>query len=722
MDASLIFDLVSTDHTGDGLSKARKTFDAAFAGIAASVGGALGYGIAESLNLGTANAKLAAQLGLGTAEAAQVGKISADIYADNWGDSAETVNAAIKGVYQNIGEGNAGWVKDTAEKATAIGDIFEQDVGGVTASVGQLMKTGLVDNADEAFDVITRGFQSGADKSGDFLDTLNEYSVQWSKFGLDAQTATGLLSQGLQAGARDGDLVADAIKEFSIRAIDGSTTTASGFQAIGLDAKKMAADIAAGGPTASAALDLTLDKLRAMKDPVAQSAAATALFGTQAEDLGAALFALDPSSAVDALGQVGGAADAAMTAMSASPAARLETAKREIQQKLTQIGGVVVGWATQHTDVVKPLAVALGAVAAVIVAVKTATALLTVVEQARLVATKIGTAAQWAMNTAMSANPIGLLVIGIAAVIAILVILWFKVDGFREAMITAFHASADAVMWFLRGAEMVFGKIGTFFTNLPGWILSVFSMAGSLLYDVGSKIIEGLWTGIQFYFKIVEFFYVGLPLKILGYFLGAASWLLGAGKDVLSGLWSGVSGGWTAGVGFLTGLPGKILGYLPNPAALLYDAGKKIIQGLWDGMRHVWSSLTGWVSGLGGWISSHKGPVQVDAQLLVPAGDAIIGGLLGGMQDRWLEVQHFVSAAAPSISAGVGSSVQAAPMAVRAVGGDGASMPPINVTFTGPIYADRAGVERFVQQALPAIQRGMRQYSLSNGGASNITV
>jgi phage-related minor tail protein len=106
---------------------------------------------------------------------------------------------------------------------------------------------------------------------------------------LDASTATGLLVQGMQAGARNSDLVADAIKEFSIRAVDGSKTTSDGFKAIGVDAGQMAAQIARGGPEASAALDLVLNRFRAMPDPVAQSRAAVALFGTQAEDLGKAL-------------------------------------------------------------------------------------------------------------------------------------------------------------------------------------------------------------------------------------------------------------------------------------------------------------------------------------------------------------------------------------------------------------------------------------------------
>jgi hypothetical protein len=100
------------------------------------------------------------------------------------------------------------------------------------------MRTGLAKNAQDALNIVTVGFQAGDDKAGDFLDTLNEYGTQFRKLGLDGKEATGLISQGLKAGARDGDLVADALKEFSIRAVDGSKTTKKGFEALGLSASE----------------------------------------------------------------------------------------------------------------------------------------------------------------------------------------------------------------------------------------------------------------------------------------------------------------------------------------------------------------------------------------------------------------------------------------------------------------------------------------------------
>lgn len=50
--------------------------------------------------------------------------------------------------------------------------------------------------------------------------------------------------------------------------------------------------------------------------------------------------------------------------------------------------------------------------------------------------TKIWTAAQWLLNVAMTANPIGFIVAGVAALIAVIVYCWTKFAGFRAFLIT----------------------------------------------------------------------------------------------------------------------------------------------------------------------------------------------------------------------------------------------------------------------------------------------
>ena len=314
---------------------------------AAGVGGLgamMAKGFADSLDLKQGTAKLTAQLGLSQDQAARAGTAAGKLFSSNMGDSAD-ISEAMKSVIQDI-DGMRGASEKTLEsmggKALTVSKTFDQDLGGVTRAVSQMMRTGMAKSADEAFDIITKGFQSGANKSDDLLDTLNEYGTQFRKVGLSGADATGLINQGLQGGARDADLVADAVKEFSIRAVDGSKTTVAAYKDLGLNAEQMTSKIAKGGPAAKQGLGEILTRLRAVKDPAQQAQIATSLFGTQAEDLGKALFALHPEKAAKGLGQVAGATDKANAAVNSTPQAKLQNFIRSLQGGLVEVLGTKV--------------------------------------------------------------------------------------------------------------------------------------------------------------------------------------------------------------------------------------------------------------------------------------------------------------------------------------------------------------------------------------------
>lgn len=328
---------------GDSFSsRLGTTLKAGAASAAAAGGAALVAGFVGAVVQEKAQSKLAAQLNLSKAESARLGKISGAVYAKGYGESTQQVNDALKSLAQN----GVASIKAPRRELTGLtksalnlAEAFDADVSDSTRAAGQLMKTGLVKNGREAFDVITRGFQLGADRSGDLLDTLTEYPTQFRDLGLTGKQSVGLLTQGLKAGARDADIVADSLKEFAIRAKDGSKATAQGFAAIGLDADKMATTFAKGGPKAARALDTVFDRLRSIKDPAERSKVAIALFGTQAEDMQKALFSLDPSKAAGALGKVGGAADSMGKKLHDNAASNIESFKRTAQQNLINFVG-----------------------------------------------------------------------------------------------------------------------------------------------------------------------------------------------------------------------------------------------------------------------------------------------------------------------------------------------------------------------------------------------
>ncbi|MFD9813709.1 phage tail tape measure protein [Streptomyces sp. NPDC059080] len=331
------------DRAAVGITGALKGFAAAAVG--ASIGAALMAGLSEAMEQGKITGTLQAQLGTSGPVAAQYGKAAGALYSGAIVDSVQDGADVLRGIAQNgllPPEATQGQIASMGTRVADTARVMGEDVGAVSRAVGTMLKTGVAQNASEAMDVLVRGTQRGANAGEDLLDTFSEYSTQFRDLGLDSQTAMGLMQQGLQGGARDADTVADALKEFAIRSKDMSSGSVGAFQAIGLNAGKMAATFTKGGPAASAALGTVLSRIKAIEDPAKRNATAVALFGTKAEDLQGSLYKLNPATAVAALGKVKGATDSAGNAMRDNAATKIEAFKRSLSQGFVQILGAQV--------------------------------------------------------------------------------------------------------------------------------------------------------------------------------------------------------------------------------------------------------------------------------------------------------------------------------------------------------------------------------------------
>jgi phage-related minor tail protein len=313
-------------------------------GVGVAAGKALADAIQDGLAVDKRQDRLQGLTGITEGEAARVGRAAGEAYAGNFGESIEsnmdTARIALQGDLLDPGA-TVRQSQQVIQSLAGIADVLDEDVRPVSVAVTQLLKTGLVKTADEAFDLLATGAREGVNAQEDLLDTLTEYPSLFQRLGLTGPEALGLVNQGLKAGARNSDLAADALKEFQIRATDGSKASAEGFRLLGLDAKEMTAQIAAGGEGAREGLDVVLDKLREIEDPVTRNAAAVALFGTQAEDLGQALFAMDLSNAVDQLNGVQGSAQRMFDTLASNDATKIEEARRNIEVAADGIKGAL---------------------------------------------------------------------------------------------------------------------------------------------------------------------------------------------------------------------------------------------------------------------------------------------------------------------------------------------------------------------------------------------
>ena len=233
----------------------------------------------------TATNQVAASTGAAGKELEGLRDVMEDVYAANYGDSVADVGDAVAMVNRNMANLDQNGLTAATEGALALRDAFEYDVAESTRAAEAIRKN-FGSSADEAFSLIAAGAQNGLDYSGELIDTINEYSSQFAKLGFDADGMFNILQAGADGTAWNLDKVGDAIKEFSIRAIDGSDSTVEAFTSLGYNAENIMATFAAGGEGANKAFFDVINTLMAVDDQVERDALGVALFGTMWEDLG----------------------------------------------------------------------------------------------------------------------------------------------------------------------------------------------------------------------------------------------------------------------------------------------------------------------------------------------------------------------------------------------------------------------------------------------------
>ena len=320
-------------HAGDAFTSAGETLTKSVTAPLVAVGTAA---IKFSSDSHDAFQQFAAATGTATDEMGKYKDMINNVYKDNFGESINDVAEAMATVNQNMSYLDDSALQRCTEYAYTLSDTFGYDVAESTRAADTLIKNYGV-SAREAFNLITQGAQSGMDYSGEMIDSINEYSVQFKKLGLDAEDMFSIFANGAQNGAFNLDKVGDAVKEFSIRAIDGSDTTKQGFEALGMDAAKMAEKFGAGGKTAKEAFNEVIEGLASMDDPVAQSTAGVNLFGTMWEDLGPQVIT-SMSTASDAIDK------------------NKESVEGLVNVKYDTLSGALGGlWRTIQVDVLQPI-------------------------------------------------------------------------------------------------------------------------------------------------------------------------------------------------------------------------------------------------------------------------------------------------------------------------------------------------------------------------------
>ncbi|HAT4069803.1 TPA: tape measure protein [Clostridium perfringens] len=229
-------------------------------------------------------------------------------------------------------------------------------------------------------------------------------------------------------------------------------------------------------------------------------------------------------------------------------------------------------WCSQHINIIAALVITLGTLNLVIKGVLATERIILFIQSFKKaiiaikefeILTKLATAAQWLFNAALSANPIGLVIIGLVALIAGLVYLWNTSEGFRNFWINAWESikntcsiaidgiskfftdtipsafdslinSAKATKdFFVNGFEYIKNSIAQFGSELvtrfknwcdevwilftqtiPSWIQSIVDWFSELPHHIGYALSYVFIKLVMFGVQVIDFFANTVPTWI----------------------------------------------------------------------------------------------------------------------------------------------------------------------------------------------------------------
>jgi len=216
-------------------------------------------------------------------------------------------------------------------------------------------------------------------------------------------------------------------------------------------------------------------------------------------------------------------------------------------------------------------------------------------------ATKVWAGVQWLLNVAMDANPIGLVIAAVVALVAGIVWIATKTTWFQT-------------IW--KGLTIAFGWLVDAGKVVIGWVKEHWPLLLALLTGpIGLAVLF-----ISQHFDAIKAGVVNLVTGVVDHV--RAAW--GTFTTLLNTLFvKPFQDAWA----FVTGI-------FANAGTWLYNAGVAILGGLFRGITERFRDVQNFIGGIGSWISEHKGPLSYDATLLTPHGGAIMDSLRAGLTGK----------------------------------------------------------------------------------------
>lgn len=339
-------------------------------------------------------------------------------------------------------------------KVQAVSEHFGTDFNETLRAANALSK-GFGISMEDAMKLVQDGLVSGANAGGDFIDTVREYPRYFKEAGLSAEDFIAITANAAQQGVFS-DKGVDAIKEGNLRIREMTTATADALNGIGISAEKVQADLQAGSITTFDVMQMVAAKLNEL--PASSAAVGTAIadiFGGPGEDAGLEYIKTLANIQLN------------MDAVKAATQGTAEQQERQIQMQENLKNGLsgLIDLSAIYTDV-KPYvdltaqigmaAMGIGSLIKTVKAMNVQQAILktrivavAAAQKMVTIATTAWAAVQKVLNLVLTANPIGLIITAIGALVAGLIAAYKNCEGFRKIVDKVWEAIkplANAIM------------------------------------------------------------------------------------------------------------------------------------------------------------------------------------------------------------------------------------------------------------------------------------
>jgi phage-related minor tail protein len=339
-------------------------------------------------------------------------------------------------------------------KVQAVSEHFGTDFNETLRAANALSK-GFGISMEDAMKLVQDGLVSGANAGGDFIDTVREYPRYFKEAGLSAEDFIAITTNAAQQGVFS-DKGVDVIKEGNLRIREMTTATADALNGIGISAEKVQADLQAGSITTFDVMQMVAAKLNEL--PASSAAVGTAIadiFGGPGEDAGLEYIKTLANIQLN------------MDAVKAATQGTAEQQERQIQMQENLKNGLsgLIDLSAIYTDV-KPYvdltaqigmaAMGIGGLIKTVKAMniqqailKTRIVAVAAAQKMVTIATTAWTAVQKVLNLVLTANPIGLIITAIGALVAALIAAYKNCEGFRKIVDKVWEAIkplANAIM------------------------------------------------------------------------------------------------------------------------------------------------------------------------------------------------------------------------------------------------------------------------------------